>query len=168
MKDIDTNNAQTAVCLNIANPSCSPAGTSILCISTLYTDNCWANIEPDQYFKEKDMLAARMIASYESATGITIHNSIEELEVATPVTFARYTATPQGTVYGYFGDNWDSIISRIMTEETDCDTKGLRFCGGWDVQLSGMSSAIASGRNVAFATLNDMISKDKEDLSDEK
>jgi hypothetical protein len=55
-----------------------------------------------------------------------------------------------------------------MTEEADCDTKGLRFCGGWDAQLSGMSSAIASGRNVAFATLNDIISTDKGDLSDEK
>ena len=168
MKSIDTNNALAAVCLNIANPDCSPNGTTILCLTTLYTDNCWANVEPDQYFKEKDMLAARLIANYESATGITIHNSIEELEVATPVTFARYTATPQGTVYGYFGDDWDGIIPRFMTEATDCDTKGLRFCGGWDVQLSGMSSAISSGRNVAFATLNDMKSEEKGDLSDEK
>ena len=160
MKDIDTNNAQTAVCLNIANPSCSPAGTSILCISTLYTDNCWANIEPENYFDEKDMLAARLIANFESATGIIIHNSIEELEVATPVTFARYTNAPQGTVYGYYGDDWDGIIPRIMTEAYDCDTPGLRFCGGWGAQLSGVSSAVASGRNAAFATLDDIASKE--------
>lgn len=163
MKSIDTNNAQAAVCLNIANPTCSPTGTTILCITTLYTDNCWANIEPDNYFDEKDMLAARLIANFENATGITIHNSIEELEVATPVTFARYTNNPQGTIYGYYGDDWDSIIPRIMTEATDCDTKGLRFCGGWGVQLSGMSSAIASGRNAAFATLNDIDAENTEE-----
>ncbi len=156
MKSIDTNNAQAAVCLNIADPSCSPAGTTILCITSLYSDNCWANINPENYFDEKDLLAARLIANFENATGITIHNSIEELEVATPVTFARYTYTPQGTVYGYYGDDWDGIIPRIMTEKSDCDTKGLRFCGGWGAQLSGMSSAIASGRNAAFATFNDM------------
>ena len=60
--------------------------------------------------------------------------------------------------------NGNITSQRIMTEETDCDTKGLRFCGGWDVQLSGMSSAIASGRNVAFATLNDINAGSKEGL----
>lgn len=169
MKSIDTNNAQAAVCLNIADPNCSPAGTTILCLTTLYSDNCWANINPENYFDEKDMLAARLIANFESATGITIHNNIEELEVATPVTFARYTYTPQGTVYGYYGDDWDGIIPRIMTEATDSDTKGLRFCGGWGAQLSGMSSAIASGRNTAFATFDDIENeKKKEEKTDEK
>ena len=169
MKNIDTNNAQAAVCLNIADPNCSPVGTTILCLTTLYSDNCWANINPENYFDEKDMLAARLIANFESATGITIHNNIEELEVATPVTFARYTYTPQGTVYGYYGDDWDGIIPRIMTEASDCDTKGLRFCGGWGAQLSGMSSAIASGRNAAFATFDDIESENKKgDKTDEK
>lgn len=169
MKSIDTNNAQAAVCLNIASPECSPAGTTILTITTLYSDNCWANIEPENYFNEKDMLAARLIAKFEEATGIIIHNSIEELEVATPVTFARYTNAPQGTIYGYYGDDWDGVLSRIMTEASDCDTKGLRFCGGWGAQLSGMSSAIASGRNAAFATISDISDeKEKEDKTDGK
>ena len=169
MKSIDTNNAQVAVCLNIADPDCSPSGTTLLCITTLYSDNCWADINPENYFDEKDMLAARLIANFESATGITIHNSIEELEVATPVTFARYTYSPQGTVYGYYGDDWDGIVPRIMTEASDCDTKGLRFCGGWGAQLSGISSAIASGRNAAFATFDDMNTEiTKEEKTDEK
>lgn len=168
MKSIDTNNAQTAVCLNIADPNCSPSNTTILCITTLYSDNCWANINPEDYFDEKDMLAARLIANFESATGITIHNSIEELEVATPVTFARYTYTPQGTVYGYFGDDWDGIIPRIMSEASDCDTNGLRFCGGWGAQLSGMCSAIASGRNAAFATLGDINDSETEVKANEE
>ena len=49
---------------------CSPAGTTILCLTTLYSDNCWSNINPENYFDEKDMLAARLIANFESATGI--------------------------------------------------------------------------------------------------
>ena len=43
-----------------------------------------------------------------------------------------------------------------MLEESDNDTKGLRFCGGWGTQLSGFASAISSGRNTAYATLNDI------------
>ena len=156
MKTIDTNNMSAVVCLNKADPECSPIGTTILCFTTLFTDNCWANVEPDDYFNEKDYLAARLISNYEKATGIIIHNSIEELEVATPVTFARYTNTPQGTIYGYLGSEWDGIVARITTEKTDCDTKGLRFCGGWDAQLSGVSSSVASGRNAAYATLGDI------------
>ncbi len=156
MKKIETNNCLTAVCLNIANKEASPKGTAILCLSTIYTDNCWADISPEDYYNEKDMLAARLISSYENATGTIIHNAIEEIEVGTPVTFARYTATPQGTIYGYFGDDWDALIPRLMTEAEDCDTKGLRFCGGWGTQLSGISNSIASGRNAAFATLCDI------------
>ncbi|MBS7359316.1 MAG: NAD(P)/FAD-dependent oxidoreductase [Oscillospiraceae bacterium] len=167
MKSIETNNAQATVCLNVANPNCSPRGTTILCMTTLYTDDCWANIEPDQYFMEKDMLAARLIANFENSTGITIHNSIEELEVATPATFARYTNTPQGTVYGYYGDDWDGVIPRILAESSENEIKGLRFCGGWGVQLSGMSSSIATGRNSAFATLNDIEEEKEENTVEE-
>ena len=159
MKSIDTNTAQATVCLNIANPNCSPVGTTILCITTLYTDNCWADVTPEGYFDEKDLLAARLISRFEDATGISIHKYIEEIEVATPVTFARYTNSPQGTIYGYLGDDWDSIIPRFMTEELDCDTPGLRFCGGWGTQLSGVNSVVASGRNAAFATLGDILNE---------
>jgi prolycopene isomerase len=156
MKSIDTNNSLRAICPNIINADASPLGTTILRLSTIYTDNCWADVSPEEYFDAKDMLAARLIAKYETATGITIHNSIEELEVVTPVTFARYTASPQGVTHGYLADDWDSIIPRIMTEETDCDIKGLRFCSAWGTQLNGINAVVATGRNAAYATLCDI------------
>lgn len=156
MNFIETNNAQNAVCLNIANPGCSPEETTILCLSTIYTDDCWASIQPEDYFNEKDMLAARLIANYETATGLNIHDYIEELEVSTPVTFARYTGAPQGVTHGYFAYDWDNAVTRFMTENTDNDTPGLRFCGGWGTQLNGVGAAISSGRNAAYATLADM------------
>ena len=48
------------------------------------------------------------------------------------------------------------MLSRFMTEESDSDTKGLRFCGGFGTQGASVSSAIASGRNTCFATLYDI------------
>lgn len=156
MKKIEANNALIATCLNIADPDCSASGTTILQLTTFYTDNCWADVPPEEYHNEKDMLAARLISAYEKATETVIHNSIEEIEVATPVTFARYTNSPQGVTHGYFGSDWDSLLPRVMTEKTDNDTKGLRFCGGWGTQLSGVDAAIVTGRNTAFATLCDI------------
>ena len=157
MRSIEPNNMLTATCLNIVNPECSPAGTTLLTLSTLYTDNCWANVEPEDYNNEKDYIAAKLISNYEKATGIIIHNNIEELEIATPLTFSRYTASPQGVTRGYLAAGCDGMIERIATEKSDNDTPGLRFCGGWGTQLSGYAAAIASGRNTAFATFDDML-----------
>ncbi len=156
MKAINTNNALTAVCLNAANPDASAENTTILQLTTFFTENCWANISPEEYFNEKDMFAARMISAYEKATGIQIYNYIEEIEISTPVSFAEYTGAPQGVTHGYFGSDWDSLLPRFMTEETDNDIYGLRFCGGWCTQLSGVHNAIATGRNTAYATISDI------------
>ena len=161
MRTLNSNNMCIVSCLNNVNPGCSPKGTCMLTFTTLFTDNCWGNVEPNNYFDEKDNFATRIIKFYEESTGIKISDYIEEIEIATPLTFSRYINTPQGVIYGYSCDEWDSVLSRFMTEESDCDTKGLRFCGGWDTQHIGYASAISSGRNTAFATLYDIENNDK-------
>lgn len=156
MRTLSSNNMCIVSCLNCVNPEASPKGTTILNFTTLFTENCWANIEPENYFNEKDNFAKRIISLYEETTGIKISEFIEEIEIATPLTFARYLNTPQGVIYGYSAETFDNLLSRFMTEESDNDTKGLRFCGGWGTQLSGFSAAIASGRNTAYATIDDI------------
>ena len=156
MRTLNSNNTCIVSCPNTVIPDYSPKGTSVLTFTTLFTENCWANVEPDDYFNEKDNFAKRIISVYENSTGIKISDYIEEIEIATPLTFARYLNTPQGVIYGYSGEDWDGLLPRFMLEESDNDTKGLRFCGGWGTQLSGFASAISSGRNTAYATLNDI------------
>lgn len=167
MKTLDGNNTVIAVCPNVIIPERSPQGTSVLTLTTLYTDNCWANIEPENYFEAKDRLASKLVSVYEAATGINIRDSIEELEVATPLTFARILGTPQGVGFGYRSDGINSLLSRISTESKDRDVNGLSFCGGWDVQLAGVSSSIASGRNCAYAALCEL-QDDKTDTEKEQ
>lgn len=156
MRTLGSNNTARVTCLNTINPEASPKGTAILNFTTLFTENCWANVDPEGYFTEKDNFARRIIKLYEEATGINITDHIEELEIATPLTFARFLNTPQGTIYGYSTASSDNVLSRFMTEEGDSDTKGLRFCGGFGTQGAGVASAIASGRNTCYATLNDI------------
>lgn len=164
MKTINMNNTVIAVCPNTIIPDRSPQGTCILTLTTLYTDNCWGNIETEEYFREKEALAERLISIYEATTGNTIRNNIEELEVATPLTFANHLGTPQGVTHGYRSDNHNSLISRLSTEKADNDIEGTVFCGGWGTQLSGVHASIASGRNAFYSLFID--ETDKNDIGE--
>ncbi|MCR5485003.1 MAG: NAD(P)/FAD-dependent oxidoreductase [Clostridiales bacterium] len=156
MKKIETNNTQVTVCLNYADRTCSPEGTTLMYFTTLYNDNCWASVSPKRYFEMKRLVAEKLIDNFEKCTGAKIRDAIEEIEIATPMTYARYTGALQGCIYGYRANDWDGIVARIMMEATDEKIPGLRFAGGFGTQLLGYSSAITSGRNAAVKTLKDM------------
>ena len=57
MRTLSSNNMCRVSCLNAINPEASPKGTAILTFTTLFTENCWANIDPENYFEEKDAFA---------------------------------------------------------------------------------------------------------------
>lgn len=155
MRSIDSNNTLIAVCPNTVIPGKSAQGTCILTLTAFYTDNAWGNVEAEEYFSKKEALAAKLISLYENATGNIIRDNIEELEVSTPFTFARYLSSPQGTVLGFKSDSYNSLISRLSTEKSDFNSNGPVFCGGWGTQLSGVHACIASGRNAYYSIFGD-------------
>lgn len=156
LSKIETNHVQATVCLNMADPDCSPEGTSILYFTSLFTDDAWGSVTEKDYFKTKQAFAKHLIEDFENATGISIQENIEEIEISTPMTYARYTDAPQGVIYGYSASLWDGIVPRIMMADMDEKIPGLRFAGGFGTQLGGYSSAYTSGRNAAHATLKDI------------
>ena len=156
MGSIETNNMQATNCLNIVNPDASPKGTSIVYITTLYTEDAWRDVTPENYFKVKDQTLRRFVESYEKGTGVRISDYIEEVEVATPVTFARYLGTPQGSIYGYMAQEWDGLLQRLQTMYTENTVPGLRFCGGHSVRMLGYGSSYLSGELAAKLTMKDM------------
>ena len=145
----DTNDVQIAVCLSAANPHASPEGTCVLTMTTLFSSDYWGNISPQEYFHKKEEFASHMIDVFEKATNINIRDHIEELEIASPETFARFTGTPQGTIYGYHSQDWDGVLQRTMTVEKEQGIKNLFFAGGWCEKLLGYSSSLSSGRDCA-------------------
>ena len=149
MSTIETNEFQAMNCLNIANPGCSPEGTSILWSTQLYRGDAWTDVKPEDYKRVKTELAQKLIEQYETATGIKISDCIEEISIATPVTFARYLGTPRGSIYGYQGQMWDNMLSRTMTLPMEQWTKGLIFCGGHAFRMLGYSSSYKSGSAAA-------------------
>ncbi|MCR5485583.1 MAG: NAD(P)/FAD-dependent oxidoreductase [Clostridiales bacterium] len=149
MANIESNNAQATCCLNRAVPDCSPEGTTILYFTTLYTTDCWGKIREEDYLDTKRFVADKFIDNFELATGTKIRDSIEEIAVATPVTYARYTDAPQGVIYGYSGEKWDGIVSRSLMQSYEDIMPGLYYVGGYGAQLLGFGSSYTSGYDTA-------------------
>ncbi len=161
MKKISTNNCQATCCLNLANPECSPEGTTMMYFTTLFTSDDWANVSEKDYTRVKNEVGSRMIDVFEKATGIKIRDSIEEVAIATPMTYARYCGHPEGTIYGYESQYWDGLMPRLQMMREEVYVKGLRFAGGWSMRLSGYSSAYNSGDIVGRQTAGDLVREDK-------
>ncbi len=151
---------QATVCLNVANPECSPPGTSILYITTLFRPEVWYEVKQEDYVEIKNKIATELIDQFERATNIKINDHIEEIEVATPITFARYTRTYNGVIYGYELESWDSLLPRFMMMNEDNYINGLEFCGGFWRNAHGYSSSLASGNLAAMLTLAKLMKRD--------
>ena len=156
MKKINTNTVQATVCLNRAYPECSPKGTCMMYFTTLYMSDDWGNIGPEKYFATKERVARIMIDRFERDTGAHISDSIEEISVATPMTYARYCGHPEGVIYGYESQYWDGLTPRLLMMDEDHVTRGLRFAGGYAMRLSGYSSAYFSGDISGRQTVGDI------------
>ena len=156
MKSIDTNSVQATVCLNRAHPDCSPKGTSLMYFTTLYMSDCWGDVKPEDYARTKEKVANMMIDRFERDTGSKIRDSIEEISVATPMTYAHYCGHPEGGIYGYESQYWDGLNPRLQMMAEDHQTRGLRFAGGYSMRLSGYSSAYFSGDITGRQTVGDI------------
>ena len=155
------NHSQVTVVLNNALENCSPKGTTILYMTSLYFSEVFDKaINESNYFDLKDEIANKFIDNFENATGCKIREAIEEIEVATPLTYARYTSTPDGSIYGYYTANLDNMMARLTTMYDEKILKGLRFAGGHAMRSSGYNSSYLSGDLVAKLTLGD-IKEDK-------
>lgn len=153
LKNIETNNFNIALCYNVVNPKASPEGTCIVSLTTTYMEDCWGKVDPKDYYKTKTDVADRMIDWFEKQTGIIIRPYIEEIEIATPWTVARYASTPEGAAYGYEIRDWDSMMPRMMMMKEEYPLKGLKFCGASSIRGDGFNSAIFSGDTIAKLTI---------------
>lgn len=143
--------------INEAIPDCSPEGTCLVQFAKFYTEDAFADVTEENYFKIKDKIAQETIEHFEKVAGIDIRSHIEEIVVASPVTWARYLGTPQGDVYGYACGTWDGMFPRVQSgHKLDYTIRGLRFCGGHGTQMDGYSQAYLSGREQARYTFQDM------------
>lgn len=145
-------------CLNIANPGCTPEGTTMLVITISYTEDAWADVTEEDYVKVKREVADEMITHVEEIMGYNLRDHIEEIEIASPVTFARYMGTPQGSIYGYASEKWDGMSSRTIANGVERTIPGLFFVGGHGSSLSGYFPTYTGGNRTGFQILGYVMS----------
>ena len=154
---IDTHKDITVTNICAADPNSAGEGRAFLQFSKFYDGDAFENISEEEYFKVKDRIARECVERYEEVTGCNIKDHIEEMVVASPMTWARYLGTPKGDVYGYYPRLWDGMFPRVQCgDKVDYTIKGLRFCGGHGTQMDGYSQAYLSGAEQARYMLLNM------------
>ena len=131
------------------DPTLAPEGKTVVSIS-FYTRNAdyWINLrETDrvQYNKNKYEFAGEVIDLMEKKFG-NIKEFIDEVDVATPATFFRYTNNWKGSAQGWLpGKN---LIARSPVEFTLPGLKSFYYAGHWCIPGGGLPVAIKSARDV--------------------
>ena len=141
-------------CLNKVLPDSSPEGTSTLFFTIPFMPGDFPeDLKPEDYKKWKNAVAEKFIRDYEKTMGVSVMDHIEEIVIATPATFARYLATPDGAIYGYANEEWDNVVSRTAMKDAEQKIPHLHFCGGHGLRGDGYPSAYITGA----MTANDVI-----------
>ena len=153
MKD---NNYSIFLCYNVTNPDFSPPGTCVCSFTTFGAPADWNDLKQEDYFKFKNEGVKKMLLNLKEKTGIDLAGHIEEMEVASPWTFARYLGVPEGSVYGYETRDWDGMMARMMMLGTDYPIKGLRPIGAAGPRGDGYSAAIICGQLMAANAIKDL------------
>lgn len=154
---IETHKDFSCTVLTNAVPDAAGKGRSFIQFSKFYTGDPFADVTEEEYFKIKDRIARECVERYEEVTGCKLQGHIEEIVVASPVTWARYLGTPRGDVYGYEPATWDGMFPRVQSgHHEDYTIHGLRFAGGHGTQMDGYSQAYLSGAEQARYMLLDM------------
>ena len=127
----------------------SPAGKNTLNLMTLQGYAPWERFEVDYfggrkaaYKKEKERLAAILIARAEETVLPGLSGAIEVMEIGTPLTNRRYTGHPRGAVYG-----WDQTVNNSGATRVGHATpvKNLYLAGAWSRMGHGYGAVIPSG-----------------------
>ena len=146
-----------ATIYNNAYASYSKKGTCIMEISSLiYGDDFTCHANSENYLEIKDKIADHFITTFENATGKKIRDSIEEMEVATPLTFARYSGHPSGVILGYLPYKEDGMIPRIVNASKEKEIHNLSFCGSFASPTMGFASSLINGEKVALQCIKEM------------
>ena len=133
-----------AIVPNIVNEKASPKNTTILVLKTLYNDAPWNKINASNYYQIKNDLAKGLIEEFELAFNIDIKEYIEEMVVATPFTFKKFTNRSNGSIFGPMRLGYDNSINRLISYKEE-GIPHLSFVGEASIFGGGLDNAIYSG-----------------------
>jgi phytoene dehydrogenase-like protein len=136
------------------DPTMAPPGKSVVTVMFISNHAYWKNLSGDaeRYEAEKKDIAIKVIDRLE-ARFPGIRDQIEVVDVATPLTYERYTGNWQGSMEGWLITS-ESMQLMMSDKGMDKTVPGLdRFymVGQWVEPGGGLPPAATSGRNAIRA-----------------
>jgi prolycopene isomerase len=148
----------------------APRGKSTLsihCAAWIDYQNFWQtdkHLERGNAYKDfKQQFADILIARVEKALNVNIKKHIEVLEIATPITYWRYTKNKNGSIMGARPTN-KNIKNKLAHYNTPI--KNLFLAGHWAEYGGGIPIAIKAAANVSLLVLNEIKNQDFYKLRD--
>jgi phytoene dehydrogenase-like protein/ferredoxin-NADP reductase len=152
-KGIDVEPAEAAVtAYNAIDPGFSPPGTAVVVITLIARAEPWLEVAPEDYDRTKAIVADRVISLAERIAP-DIRKHIEVVEVATPLTNARYTGNPGGSIIGF---NETFSGSGLVRMPSRGPLEGLYFSGAWVNIGGGYEPSVYSGYMASKDVLQDI------------
>jgi phytoene dehydrogenase-like protein len=148
--------ATMLTCYNVDDPSFAPPGKSQISLLCLQYGQVWEDVSADDYAQTKYKFADVLIDQAEKIFP-GIRDSIEEIEVATPLTMMRYLNTPGGAIYGFRQNPEDSVLYRDPYKSVE----NLAVVGSWN-GTGGFQPTYMAGPAIARKVIKSLNSQKSE------
>lgn len=145
---------------SVRDPSLAPSGSSTMtihCAAWMDQENYWRTEQGlgrgSAYRELKQCYADILIARVEKALGVDIRKHIEVMEIATPVTYWRFTKNRDGSTMGAkpTGKNINRNIAHYRTP-----LKNVFLGGHWAEYGGGMTIAVKAAANASLLVLKEL------------
>ncbi len=130
-----------SLCPNVTVPDFSPEGTCVFTLTVSIRPEALEGMSQCEYEKAKQKFASDLVDRASYHLGINLRDYIEEIEVMTPVTLARY-ANAEGGALGYSVGSVEKANVKAMLAKAVENYKGLTFIGQYGTNGIGYSNSV--------------------------
>jgi phytoene dehydrogenase-like protein len=128
------------------DPSLAPKGKTLITVMHYTNYEYWKKLseDPERYKAEKEQIADQVVALLDRRfPGLAAQ--VEMRDVATPLTWERYTGNWKGAFEGW---RVSTKTSSMMMDKTLPGLSDFYMSGQWVMPGGGLPPAVMSGRNV--------------------
>lgn len=134
------------------DPTLAPAGKTCLAVMLSSSYDYWRVLAADRaaYDEKKDQVARTVVALLDQRfPGLSDH--VEMVDVATPLTWERYTGNWKGSFEGWLLTPQNAFTMIRPMRQTLPGLQNFYLCGQWVEPGGGLPTAVMSGRRLVKA-----------------
>jgi len=131
------------------DPTLAPAGKTSVVIMMPSDYEYWRQLAGDDTaYQEKKAEIARTVVELLEQRFLGISKEVEMVDVATPLTYERYTGNWKGSFEGWLLTSQKATTIFKRMRQTLPGLQGFYMCGQWVEPGGGLPTSIASGRRL--------------------